>query len=83
MLSDATKDPDNWISLMEGTVTKIESIDTKMAISDQDFLLHTLNNLPKEYDVQDNVVLDRLESQLDETGDKALTLEMVCEKLSE
>ena len=50
-----------------------------MAISDQDFLLHILNNLPKEYDV----VLDGLESRLDETGDKALTLEIVCEKLSQ
>ena len=78
-LGDVTKDPDDWISSMEGTITEIELIDAKMDISDQDFLLHILNNLPKEYDV----VLDGLESQLDETGDKALTLVMVCEKLSE
>ena len=50
-----------------------------MPISDQDVLLHTLNNLQKDYDV----VLNGLESQLDETGDKALTLEMVRDKLSE
>jgi hypothetical protein len=78
-LGDATKDPDDWISSMEGIITEIESIDEKMAISDKDFLFHILNNLPKEYDV----VLDGLERQLDETGDKALTLEMVREKLSE
>ena len=38
-----------------------------------------MKKLSKEYDV----VLDGLESQLDETGDKTLTLEMVREKLSE
>ena len=64
---------------MEGTITGIKLIDAQMAISDQDFLLHILNFFPKEYDV----VLGGLESRLDETGDKALTLEMVRKKLSE
>ena len=64
---------------MEGTTNKIELINAAMAISDRDFLLHILNNFSKEYDF----VLDGLEIRLDETGDKALTLEMVCKKLSE
>ena len=79
LLGDATKDPGDWISLMEGTITEIESIYAKMAISNKDFLLCILNNLPKQYDV----VLDGLESRLDGTGDKALTLEIFCEKLSQ
>ena len=78
-LDDATKDPENWISSMEGTINKIELINAAMAISNRDFLLHILNNFSKEYDF----VLDGLEIRLDETGDKALTLEMVCKKLSE
>ena len=69
MLGDATKYPGDWISLIEGTITKTESIDATMAISDKDFLLHILNNLPREYDV----VLDALEIRLGEIGDKALT----------
>ena len=64
---------------MEGTITEIESIKAKMAISDQDFLLHIFNNFPKEYDV----ILDGLESRLGETSDKAPTLETIGEKLSE
>ena len=51
LLGDATKDPGNWISSMEGTITEIESIDAQMAISDQDCSLHVLNNFPKEHDV--------------------------------
>ena len=57
LLGNETKDPDNWISSMEGIITEIKSIDEKMAISDKDFLFHILNNFPKEYDV----VLDGLE----------------------
>ena len=79
LLGNATKDPDNWISSTEGTIDEIELIDATMATSDKDFLIHILNNLPKEY----NVVLNGLESILDETDDKALTLEMVHKKMSE
>ena len=38
-----------------------------MFISNHNFLLHIWINFPKEYDV----VLDGLESRLDETGDRA------------
>ena len=39
-------------------------------VTDEDFMIHVLNNLPEEYDV----ILDRLENCLTATGENALQL---------
>ena len=46
-------------------------------VSDEDFMIHVLNNLPEEYDV----IFKRLENHLMATGDDALTTDLICEKL--
>ena len=53
-------DPDEWISELEGLRTEIEEINSSSAVSDYDFMVKILNNLPSEYDV----ILDGLESAL-------------------
>ena len=45
----------------QGLRTEIELIDKELMISEEEFMVKVLNNLPAEY----NVVLDGLESQLD------------------
>ena len=47
-------------------------------VSDEDFMIHILNNFPEEYDV----VLNGLESHLTATGDDALTINSICKKLN-
>ena len=41
-------------------------------------MIHVLNILPEEYDV----ILYRLENGLMMTGDDALTIDLICEKLN-
>ena len=47
-------------------------------VSDEDFMIHILNNLPEEYDV----ILDRLENCLMVTGENALMINSIREKLN-
>ena len=44
----------------------------------EDFMIHVLNNLPEEYDV----ILDGLENHLMATGENALTVDSIHEKLN-
>ena len=76
-LDSARTDPEDWISELEGLMVEIESIDISSAISDRDLMVKILNNLPAEYDV----ILDGLETRLNKSGDEALTLEEIREKL--
>ena len=71
-------DPEDWISDLEGLKTEIESIHSSSAISEKDFMVKILNNLPSEYDV----VLDGLENKLTLTGSDALTVESIRDKLN-
>lgn len=79
-LSSAEIDPEEWISELEGLRTEIESIDSSSAMSDKDFMVKILNNLPSEYDV----ILDGLENRLtlDQSDPNALTIENIREKLN-
>ena len=45
-------------------------------MSDEDFMIHVQNNLPKEYDV----IFNGLENHLTTTGDDALTIDLICKK---
>ena len=47
-------------------------------VSDEDFMIHVLNNLPEEYDV----ILDGLENRLTATGENALTIDLIRKKLN-
>ncbi len=47
-------------------------------MSDMEFMIRVLNNLPEEYDV----VLDSLETRLVSTGEDRLTLESLREQLN-
>ena len=46
------------------------------SITDKDFMIHILNNLPKDYDI----ILDRLKNHLTSSGDDVLTV--ICTKLN-
>ena len=48
-------------------------------VSDEDFMIHVLNNLPEEYDV----ILDGLENRLTATGENALTIDLIRKKLNQ
>ena len=50
----------------------------KGSISDKDFIIHFLNDLPKKYDV----ILDGLENCLTSSGDDALMIQVIREKLN-
>ena len=63
-------DPDEWISNLEGLQICMNGFDQKGNITDEDFVIHILNNLPGEY----NVVLDGLESHLTTTRAMGLLL---------
>ena len=54
-----------------------ERICNKGNVSDEDFMIHILKNLPKEYDI----ILDGLENCLMVTGDNALTIGSICKKM--
>ena len=47
-LTDWTKDPDEWLDELERIRTDLELM--KSNISNKDFKIHVLNNLPKEYE---------------------------------
>ena len=47
-------------------------------VSDEDFMIYVLNNLPKEY----YAILDGLENHLTMTGDDVLTINLICERMN-
>ena len=69
-LKDASQDPDKWITELEELRADLARM--KSNISDEDFLIHILNNLPEEYDMEVKI----LESKLSSTTDP-LTLQMI------
>lgn len=50
--------PDEWITELESLRNDMDSISLSSKMTDQDFMIHILNNLPEEYDV----ILDGMES---------------------
>ena len=47
-LEDWTKDPDEWLDSLEELKSDLELMNS--GISNEDFKIHLLNNLPKEYE---------------------------------
>ncbi len=56
----------------------MDEIELVGRMSDMEFMIHVLNNLPEEYDV----VMDSLKNRLVSTGEDRLTLESLREKLN-
>ena len=79
-LESSTRDPEDWISELEGLRIDIELIESSSAISERNFMVKILNNLPSEYDV----ILDGLENRLALKPDdeNALTVDGIREKVN-
>ena len=77
-LESIDKDPNEWISHLEGLQIQITKFRQKGNVSDEDFMIHLLNNLPMEYDV----ILDGLENHLTATGKNALSIDSIHKKLN-
>ena len=75
-LKKLSKDPDEWISKLELTRSRLKKMGTD--IDESYLMMHILNNIPGAYD---NLV-DVLEDHLDSSTDP-LTVENLREKLSE
>ena len=73
-LNDVTKDPDEWITNLERMRIRLKAM--KHEISDEDLMIHVLNNLPEEYD---NLVED-LEDRIEASNDP-LTIKTLRERL--
>ena len=72
--------PDEWMTELESLRNEIDKISVSTKMSDEDFMIHVLNNLTKDYDV----VLDGMESRLmlKENDPNKLSIEEVRDKLS-
>jgi hypothetical protein len=72
--------PDEWITSLESLRNDMDSINISAKMSDIDFMMHILNNLPELYDV----VLDDMENRLmlKDTDPHKLTIEEVRDKLN-
>ena len=75
-LESTEKDSDEWISHLEELQIQKNEFGEKGSITDGDFMIHLLNNLPKDYDV----ILNELENCLMVTGDNKLTIDAIHEK---
>ena len=72
--------PDEWVTELESLRNDMDNIEISAKMSDLDFMIHVLNNLPEEYDV----VLDGLENRLmlPESDSNKLTIENIRDKLN-
>ena len=77
MLESIEKGPMSGSLIWKGIKFKWINFGLKV-ITDEDFVVHVLNNLPKEY----NVILDGLENHLKSYKDDALTIEVIHKKLN-
>ena len=57
---------------------QVNKLGCKGSISNEDFMIHTLNNLPEEYDV----ILNGLKNSPMSSGTDALMIEIIQEKLN-
>ena len=73
-LTDWKKDPADWITELERIRTQLDRMGHE--ISDEDFMIHVLGNLPDEYESK----VETLEMDLD-NEDNPLTLDRMCVEL--
>ena len=77
-LESIKKDPDELISNLEGLRIQMNEFCLNGSVTDKDFMIHSLNNSPKQYDV----ICNGLENCLTVSGDNTLTIEIICKKLN-
>ena len=72
--------PDEWITELESLRNDMDKISLTAKMTDQDFMIHVLNNLTEEYDV----ILDGMESKLmlGDNDPNKLTIEEIRAKLN-
>jgi hypothetical protein len=73
-LSDAGRDPDEWITELELLRQRLKSL--KVHVDDEDLVIHILNNLPKEYDS----LVESIEEDLNKGADEEVTVKRVRER---
>ena len=66
--------PDKWVEKLETIRNTIEQIMGKEHIDDDDMMLHTINNIPDNYDI----IVDRVTREL---SNKTLTFDSLVEDL--
>ena len=74
-LKDWKKSPNDWITELEIIVSQLYRMGHK--ITDEDFMIHVLGNLPEEYESK----VETLEKDLDNTHDP-LTIERMTNELN-
>ena len=72
------KDPGEWISNLDERRIQMNKFDLKCSKTGKDFIIHILNNLPKEY----YLIIKGLENHLIASGDGALNIEVICKKIN-
>ena len=77
-LESMEKDPDEWILHLEWLQIWMNKFRQKGNKAIKDFMINILNNLPEDHDV----ILDGIENCLTATGDDALTINNIREKLN-
>ena len=77
-LESIEKDPNEWISKLDRFPIQMSKFGLICYFTDEDFMIHVMNNLHEEYDV----IRDGLENCLTLNSDDALTIEFILEKLN-
>ena len=75
-LESIKKDTDKWILILEGLKICMGKFGLIGSITDEDFMIHVLNNLPEEHDV----ILDGLKNHLTSSDDGALMMKVIYKK---
>ncbi len=76
-LESSEEDPDKWITELESLRTEMDNINISGKMTDTDFIIHILSNLPEENEVATNA----LEEKMEDTS-SSFTIDMVQTKLN-
>ena len=76
-LESAEDDPDAWITDLESLRVKMDQVNISSKMSDMDFIIHILTNLPKEYEV----AVDTLKGKMQDKSNP-LSIKTVGSKLN-
>ena len=74
-LTNPDKDPEEWITELELLRQRLKAL--KVTIDDEDFVLHIINNLPKEYDS----LIEAIEEDMDKGMLEHITVKRIRERI--
>ena len=72
-MTDIKKDPEEWVSELE--IIRIKLSDLKVEMTDEDIIIHIINNMPSEYET----VTDILENELNQDSFTVSNVKTVLE----